>query len=201
MSSLRERVLRLLKGEDGLTDRQITDRLLGTGAPQQNTNQVCRRLAEQGHLIRRRAGDGLIRNWIGEAPVEAARPAPAADGASEDILKLLLQRWLVDTGWGVSRVAWGKEQGVDIEAVRGDQRWLIEVKGAGSRSAMRVNYFLAALGECLQRMSDPAARYSIALPDLPQFRGLWQRLPEVAKRRTGITCLFVDTRGGVDEAQ
>jgi acetyl esterase/lipase len=53
----------------------------------------------------------------------------------------------------------------------------------------------------VQHIRHHAARYSIALPDLPQFRGLWQRLPEVAKRRTGITCLFVDTRGGVDEAQ
>jgi hypothetical protein len=65
---------------------------------------------------------------------------------------------------------------------------------------MRVNYFLAVLGETLQRMRNPQAKYSIALPDIPQFRGLWRRLPELAKRRTGITALFVSDIGQVDEA-
>lgn len=64
---------------------------------------------------------------------------------------------------------------------------------------MRVNYFLAILGELLQRMDDPNAKYSIALPDFPQFRRLWNRLPELAKVRTGITALFVDTDAIVQE--
>ncbi len=64
---------------------------------------------------------------------------------------------------------------------------------------MRVNYFLGVLGELLQRMTDPAAKYSIALPDLPQFRRLWDRLPELAKQRTGISALFVSESGRVDE--
>ena len=45
-----------------------------------------------------------------------------------------------------------------------------------------VNYFLAVLGELLQKMDEQACRYSIALPDLPQFRGLWDRLPREAKK-------------------
>ena len=74
------------------------------------------------------------------------------------------------------------------------------MKGGGSRDPMRVNYFLAVLGELLQRMDDPAARYSIALPDMKQFRGLWSRLPMVAKTRTQITALFVAASGDVVEA-
>ena len=62
---------------------------------------------------------------------------------------------------------------------------------------MRVNYFLAILGETLQRMSDPDANYSIALPDMPQFHGLWERLPMLAKERTKITALFVTRSGEV----
>ena len=54
-----------------------------------------------------------------------------------------------------------------------------------------VNYFLAVLGETLQRMDDRDARYSIAFPDMPQYRRLWGRLPELAKRRTRITALLV----------
>jgi hypothetical protein len=71
--------------------------------------------------------------------------------------------------------------------------------GCGSRQPMRVNYFLAARGELLQRMDDEQARYSIALPDLPQFRWLWERLPKLAKSRTTITALFVRENGSVIE--
>jgi hypothetical protein len=76
--------------------------------------------------------------------------------------------------------------------------WVIEVKGQGTLDAMRVNYFLAVLGELLQRMDDGNARYSIALPDLSQFRRLWQRLPSLAKERTRISALFVGVSGRVE---
>ncbi len=66
---------------------------------------------------------------------------------------------------------------------------------------MRVNYFIGILGETLQRMSDPDARYSIALPDLQQFRRLWDRLPELAKRRTQITAIFVSESGKVSHVE
>ena len=63
---------------------------------------------------------------------------------------------------------------------------------------MRVNYFLAILGETLQRMSDQDARYSIALPDMNQYRRLWAKLPDLAKQRTQITLLLVSNIGEVD---
>jgi len=62
---------------------------------------------------------------------------------------------------------------------------------------MRVNYFLSILGEILQRMDDPEAKYSIALPDIKQFRLLWERFPSLAKKRTGISILFVDSNGKI----
>jgi hypothetical protein len=64
---------------------------------------------------------------------------------------------------------------------------------------MRVNYFLAVLGQLLQRMDDPGAKYSIALPDLPQFRRLWDSLPPLAKKRTEISAVFVAASGQVQE--
>jgi hypothetical protein len=64
---------------------------------------------------------------------------------------------------------------------------------------MRVNYFLAIFGETFQRMDDPRARYSIALPKMRQFKGLWFRLPTLAKRRTEISALFVSQNGEVEE--
>ena len=60
----------------------------------------------------------------------------------------------------------------------------------GTRNPMRVNYFLSALGEILQRMDDSTAQYSIAVPDLPQYHGLWDRLPVLCKERTQLSILF-----------
>jgi hypothetical protein len=73
------------------------------------------------------------------------------------------------------------------------------VKGLGSLNAMNVNYFLAVLAETLQRMDDPNTKYSIALPDVKQFRNLWNRLPLLAKKRTGITAIFIDEEGCINE--
>lgn len=118
---------------------------------------------------------------------------PKLPGALEQLL-------LEASGWQVD-VAWGRARGADMRATKGDERWLIEAKGCGSRNPMRVNYFLCVLGELLQRMNDDGARYSIALPDMKQFRGLWDRLPSLAKRRTRISALFVDPTGKVEEVR
>ena len=128
----------------------------------------------------------------------APRSGPAEGWLSEDDVKRHLGAWLKNRDWAVE-IAWGQERGLDIKAEKSAERWLIEAKGGGSRPEMRVNYFLAMLGETLQRMNDPHARYSIALPNMRQFRGLWTRLPALAKSRLGITALFVSQDGGVEE--
>jgi hypothetical protein len=116
---------------------------------------------------------------------------------SEDQVKAQVKEWLEADGWQ-TEVAWGKARGTDIVARRNGETWLIEAKGCGSRPEMRVNYFIAMLGEVLQRMSVPDAHYSIALPDMIQFRRLWERLPALARQRTGITAIFVAAGGAVD---
>ena len=97
------------------------------------------------------------------------------------------------------KVKWGIERGIDVEATRDGERWVIEAKGCGSSDQMRGNYFIAMLGETLQRMSDDDARYSIAMPDMRRFRRLWSRLPRLARQRTQITALFVARDGAVDQ--
>jgi hypothetical protein len=59
----------------------------------------------------------------------------------------------------------------------------------------QVSYFLGALGELLQRMSDPVATYGLALPDSQQYRGLAARLPTLAWQRLRLTVLFVGKNG------
>jgi hypothetical protein len=68
---------------------------------------------------------------------------------------------------------------------------MLEAKAEVARNAQNVNYFLGALGELVQRMSDRTARYGLALPDNRQFRGLVDRLPDVAIERLGLEVFFV----------
>jgi len=170
----------------------------------QQVNYACRMLEKEGRLVRRKPpAGGNIGNYLtGTAPEETTTPSPevktrpTGEPLDEESIKRILTDKLNSEGW-VVKTAWAHATGVDIDARRGSDRWMIEVKGPGSRPQMRVNYFLSMLGEILQRMDDPNARYSIALPDLPQYRGLWERLPMLAKQRTGIDILFVDTDGKV----
>lgn len=202
MPTLKERILELLQIGDGLSDREITNRLFTPGAPQQPVNQTCRQLELQGCVFRRSRPDGKIGNYLtagaaSEVRRKLARP-PQHNFLSEDSVKLHLKNWLESQGWRAT-VVWQKGRGIDIEAFKEGQRWIIEAKGSGSRDPMRVNYFLAILGEILQRMNDPNAKYSVALPDHRQFRNLWMRLPQLAKSRTGITILLVGGEGNVQE--
>jgi hypothetical protein len=109
---------------------------------------------------------------------------------SEDYIKQKIHKYLTDNGWEVD-VAYGKKGGIDILAKKEALRWVIEVKGCGSRPPMRNNYFLTVLGETLQRMDCNETRYSIAFPDMEKFRRLWNELPNLAKERTKIDCIFV----------
>ena len=182
----------------GLT---LTNRLLGKDRRQQAVNTACRDLASKGLVVRRVRQDGLTGNYSTDnvpkpSGTSPDNSTPGTDPLSEDSLKVVLESWLERQGWS-TEIAWGKKQGVDIEARRAGDCWRIEVKGRGSSQPMRVNYFLAVLGELLQKMDEQACRYSIALPDLPQFRGLWDRLPREAKKRIRVSAIFVDEKGSV----
>ena len=204
MASLPQRILSLVSETPGLSDRQIANHLQGASAAQQPVNIAARGLAKKGRIIRRRREDGLIGNYLSgmaAAPVQEVRKNSATasgEDLSEDRLKHHLREWFRSNGWE-AEIAWGHERGIDIKAVRDMETWVVEVKGIGSRPEMRVNYFIGILGETLQRMNDPASKYSIALPDVQQFRRLWDRLPLLAKQRTQITALFVNANGQVIE--
>ncbi|MGG3998756.1 hypothetical protein [Anoxybacillus kestanbolensis] len=66
ISTLKEQIIELLKIEDGLTDREITDRIKGRGEPQQSVNITCRNMESKGIIKRIRGQDGLIRNYLGD---------------------------------------------------------------------------------------------------------------------------------------
>lgn len=202
--TLAERIIELLKQNPGLSDRQIADRLFGIDKPQRPVNIACRNLEKRGILRRQKTLGTPIGNYLTGQELKTTRSqplkneVPSNEHLSKDSIKEILEEWLISQGWKV-RIAWGRDHGIDIDATKEDKRWVIEVKGQGSRDPMSVNYFLGILGETLQRMEDPNAKYSIALLDMQQFRNLWRRLPFLAKSRTGITAIFVDKDGNVSE--
>ena len=202
MATLAQQIVEVLQKQPGITDRALAEALFGSGTPQQRVNGECRRMVDLGLIRRNIRNDGRIGNYCtGKeiAPLPAAPSLSPVQGSvfSEDQLKTLLKTWLEAQGWTVE-VAWAKAHGIDLHARKGHQLWIIEAKGSGSLNAMRVNYFLGVLGETLQRMNDPDAAYSIALPDVKQFRNLWTRLPVLAKQRTKISALFVRNDGRID---
>ena len=189
MATYKDEILGLLATTPGLTDREITDRLRGERVRHQPTSVACRELARAGGLERRRRDDRRMGNYPTRAPPAAGRGL--AEEFSEDEVKRALVAWLGRPGW-TSEVAWGTRPGIDLEATRDDERWVIEAKGGGSYDQMRRNYFGAVLADTLRRMDDTKASYAIALPDMTQYRRLWDRLPALAKKRTRVGAPFVD---------
>src|SRR5262252_8708783 len=200
---MKESVLALVRSAPGLTDREIANRLLGSRARLARVNEPARSLAAEGLIARRRRYDGKLGNYPAAVsqgpslPTAGGESIEAVDPLSEDEVKRKLKAWLEGVGWIV--VTGGRSQGIIIAALQSGRRWVIEAKGRGSLDPMQVNDFPGVLGELLQQMRDPQAKYSVALPDLPRFRRLWNRLPNPAKRRTGISALFVDDAGRVRE--
>jgi len=88
-------------------------------------------------------------------------------------------------------IKWGQKSGSDILAVIGDRRLVIEAKGEGSYRQMLGNYFLNALGEILQRMSENLASYAVALPAHASYIELVLKLPKRVREVLQLDFYFV----------
>ncbi|MBQ7002210.1 MAG: MarR family transcriptional regulator [Oscillospiraceae bacterium] len=204
--SLKDDILSYISQFPGATDAEIAKALAKI---HQQVNRTCRSLEKQGFIIRMAnpQKSDYIGNYLGCTPIEARpiqeqpieKPSISnGEPLQEEDIKYILYDYLTQNGW-TAKVAWGHNPGVDIDAHKDGVRWLIEIKGPGSRPPMRVNYFIGILGETLQRMDDPNARYTIVFPDMPQYRKLWDRLPALAKARTTIDMILVGTDGSITE--
>ena len=197
--TLKENIMLYIAQNPGATDAEIEKHLQKT---HQAINQTCRALERDGYLIRRKNAEksNRICNYpLNETYVPYRKECQYSDfknALQEEDIKHILANFLISEGWNI-KVAWGHQQGIDIDAQKNEKRWIIEVKGPGSRQPMRVNYFISILGETLQRMNDTTARYSIALPDIEQYRKLWDKLPKLAKERTTIDLILVDENGNI----
>lgn len=105
----------LLIDKEGLTDREITNVILGVNEPQQAVNQVCRALTSKGIIRRIIRRDGLIGNYIiAEETVQKSSPLNQTKQVElrpsifkEDNLKQILNDFLHADGWE-TQIAWGE---------------------------------------------------------------------------------------------
>jgi hypothetical protein len=204
MGEIERNIVQTLELYPGLCDRELADIVKGRNASSQYINQNCRMLESQGILMRQMREDGRIGNYLKpdgstNSSFLLTRDEKIADNISEKKMKQILEGYLTSLGWDVE-IAWGPTHGIDIQAKHNLEKWIIEVKGSQPGNPLYISYFLSVLGEILQRMDDPACKYSIALPDIEQFHRLWERLPTLTKERTRITALFVNLNGSVIES-
>jgi hypothetical protein len=143
LSNQRERVLEFISKFPGRDDDEIAAAL--QISPRQTVNQICRQLCREQLLYRAPGQGGKLVNFatvdghrspipsqtVGIRPQQNTSPSGAAAIMSEDQVKAALVAMLEPESW-VVEVAWGKKRGIDIAAVRGEERWVIECKGAGS---------------------------------------------------------------------
>lgn len=202
--TLGERILEALRASDEPLDDDTLAFMLGASR-RQTINQVCRRLEDRGLTTRRVGSAGKIVNDLAKPASSTVGPPPQIPISSatvqntsgetglltEDSVKAAVKTYLEAAGWEVT-VAWGRERGFDIEAHRGTEHLDVEAKGEASNPPQQVNYFLGALGELVQRLRDPSARYGLALPDHPQYRRLVERLPPLAWERLNLIVMLVD---------
>ena len=196
-------IIGLLKHTPGLSDGELTEAISGHGASLKNINKNCRTLETEGMILRKKRDDGLIGNWLLESNhthqiLQQIKLHNKDEDISEKKIKEILNIYLTSAGW-TTETSLSAGHGIDIEASRGNDRWVIQVKGTSAFRSMIVNNFLSALGEIFQRMDDSKCKYSVALPDTEQFGRLWERLPLLAKTKIGITALFVNGLGKVTE--
>jgi len=79
-----------------------------------------------------------------------------------------------------------------IEAIRADplDHVVLQARGEDSQPH-QTNYFVGALGELIQHMTHPDARYGFAFPDSAQYRALVRTLPRPAWDRLRLVVYFV----------
>ncbi len=213
-------VLRALRARaDGMTDAELSALL---GKRHQHINQTCRRLADQGRIVRGHDSERGIVNKVSNdapsSPVKSPRRSPlrAADEKweREERVQSRVVTHLATNGWSIIQVAntARRERGVDIIAERDGQELLVEVKGwpsttyaRGERagqpkptepSTQAGHWFAEALLTLVRRDAEPGTRLAMGLPDKLRYRKLLNEAGG-ALERLDITVYLVTAEGAV----
>lgn len=194
MTTLADRIVDMLTPGVALDDDELAARL---GVIRQHVNRACNILARQGLIVREAGSRGKIVNRLPEQPapqVSEGPPHTTGGFIAEDDVKRAVKEHLEAQGYEVL-VMWGRDRGIDIDARSPRDRLVREAKGEVASQPQQTNYFLGALGELVQRMSDETASYGLALPDNRVYGGLVSQLPELARERLGLRFFLVARDG------
>jgi hypothetical protein len=86
---------------------------------------------------------------------------------------------------------------VDLACVHkpSGERWIIEAKGATVDVGLD---FRTGLGQLVQAMHDPSAKYGLAVPKTGKFMTQMGKVPDRVRQLLGIHWLIVDETGAVE---
>jgi hypothetical protein len=115
-------------------------------------------------------------------------------GISEETVKDQVYRQLTRDDYSAKKNS-PHGKGPDIEgwsAQQGDM--VVEAKGEGSRPEMFHNFFLAAIGQIVLRMSKTNARYVVALPIHENFVKLVRKVPQDVRRKLNLEFWLVGSK-------
>jgi hypothetical protein len=208
MATLEGRILDALHRNGPMTDAELVKALHVRYTAE--VNQACHRLQNGGKIRRAKEAGGWIKNILltpRDPTIELRPPAmvrtsglltatsltPPSDRESfisEDEIKQAVKDHLEPLGYEVT-VAWGYGRGIDIEAIRAWDRILIEAKGDVAGDEQEGDYFVQAIGELVQRLADPEARYGLALPNNRRYQGLVTKLPDLVWDRLRLVVYLV----------
>ncbi len=156
----------------------------------------------------------------GATPTVQREPAPEPEEHAEEWhwegrVQAAVVRWLAANGRDITRVSdtASREQGFDIEARRGADRLLVEVKGYpsatyrrgasageskryGAATQARTYFGNALLAGMLMRSEHQGAQVALAFPDVTTFRSLAERTAGPL-RSGGLVLWLVSEQGAV----
>ncbi|MGH3304406.1 MAG: hypothetical protein ACRDOK_22545 [Streptosporangiaceae bacterium] len=215
-----DQVLQALRGNSaGLTDAELAALL---GKRHQHINVTCRRLADNGVIVRDGSPGSITNRLAADPPPPASAqtkvPPPTEpaddDWAWEGNIQARVVTHLAREGWQIISVAdtARRVQGTDIIAERDGTRLLAEVKGWPSTTYARgeragqlkptqptlqaTHWFAEGLTTLIRRGVESNSRLVLALPDKPRYLTL---LAEAgwALRRLEIVVYLVEPDGSV----
>lgn len=119
-----------------------------------------------------------------------------SETTDEDYIKAKVKSYAEGKGWQVTSIAWALQSGPDLVATKDGRSWFIEAKGAGKKGVQFKYYlssFLTGLGQLVTRMTSPDGKYSLAVPDIPAYRSMWERrVSQWLQETLNLTMIFVD---------
>jgi DNA-binding transcriptional MocR family regulator len=188
-TTVAEQVVQLLANEGPLTDVVIAQRL---GISRESAVATCRQLEIRKAVRRGLRSDGRTITHLVSQPFSSTSEGSAETVRliTEDEVKIAMKNHLERNDHEVA-VIFGQAEGIDIEARSEDGRILIEARGEAASPQQATDHFLSALGAIVRWMTDPDARYGLALPDNKVYRELVQKLPSLGRSRLNLTVFYV----------